>query len=29
MVALKKRGGAFRMIKQKEGMKERVIKDNT
>ena len=29
MVALEKRGGAFRMIQQKEGMKERVIKDNT
>jgi hypothetical protein len=24
-----KRGGAFKMIPQKEGMKERVIKDNT
>ena len=25
----KKRGGAFRMIQQKEGMKEQVIKANT
>ena len=29
MAALEKRGGSLRMIQQKEGMKERVIKDNT
>ena len=29
MVALEKRGGALRMIQQKQGMKEQVIKANT
>ena len=29
MVALEKRRGSLRMIQQKKGMKERVIKDNT